>query len=95
MSGTRSIWLTWLALLLLAGLTFGLSFLPLDGFSAPVALLIAIVKGALVVFIFMEMLGARVSSRLALTCALLLLATLLLLASADVLTREIAALPPP
>jgi hypothetical protein len=43
----------------------------------------------------MEMLGARVSSRLALACALLLLATLLLLASADVLTREVAALPPP
>jgi caa(3)-type oxidase subunit IV len=94
MSETRRLWITWFALLLLAGLTFALSFAPLGAFSMPVTLAIAAAKGALVVLLFMELVGTRLSPRFALACSLLLLAVLLALASADVLTRHAAALAP-
>jgi caa(3)-type oxidase subunit IV len=94
MSETRRLWITWIALLLLAGLTFALSFAPLGAFSMPVTLAIAAAKGALVVLLFMELASTRVSPRLALVCSLLLLAILVALASADVLTRHAAALAP-
>jgi caa(3)-type oxidase subunit IV len=93
MTETRRLWVTWIALLLLAGLTFALSFAPLGALSLPVTLAIAAAKGTLVVLLFMELLGTRVSPRLALSCALLL-AILVALVSADVLTRHAAALPP-
>jgi caa(3)-type oxidase subunit IV len=94
MTETRRLWVTWIALLLLAGLTFALSFAPLGALSLPVTLAIAAAKGTLVVLLFMELVGTRVSPRLALSCALLLLAILVALVSADVLTRLAAALPP-
>lgn len=94
MGETRRIWITWIALLLLAGLTFGLSFAPLGAFSLPVTLGIATAKGVLVILIFMEMVGTRVSTRLALISALFLLAIFVALAAADVLTREVPALSP-
>lgn len=94
MSDARRLWITWIALILLAGLTFGLSFAPLGSFSLPVTLGIATAKGVLVILIFMEMVDTRVSTRLALIVSLFLLAIFLGLAAADVLTRQVPALSP-
>lgn len=90
----RRVWWTWVALLLLAALTFGLSFVPLEVFAVPVAMLIATAKATLVVLFFMELAGARATPRLAFALALLLLVTLLALATTDVVTRPIPALVP-
>ncbi len=90
----RRVWITWIALLLLTGLTFALSLFPLHLFAAPVALAIATGKAVLVVAVFMEFLDARATSRLAFIVALLLAAILLTLATVDVLTRQVPALPP-
>jgi len=54
---TYAIWrkngLVWLALLVLLGLTFGAAHLPLGGFNVVVGLVIAGIKVALVIVIFM------------------------------------------
>jgi|GEM_PF-2752505 len=90
----RRVWITWIVLLLLAGLTFALSFIPSDPFATPVALGIAMVKAVLVVAVFMEFLDARATPRLAFVVSLLLAAILTTLATVDVLTRRVPALPP-
>ena len=46
--------LTYATLCLLALLTTGLAYLPLGAFNIPIALLIAAIKGLLVVLIFMQ-----------------------------------------
>jgi cytochrome c oxidase subunit 4 len=90
----RRVWITWIALLLLAGLTFALSFLPHDPFATPVALGIATVKAVLVLAVFMEFLDAGATPRLAFIVSLILAAILATLATADVLTRQVTAVPP-
>lgn len=90
----RRVWITWIALLLLAGLTFGLSFVPLHLFAVPVAMLIATAKATLVALFFMELVGTGTTPRLAFALALLLFVTLLALATTDVVTRPTPALVP-
>jgi cytochrome c oxidase subunit 4 len=93
-ASTGRLWLTWLALLALAGLTFGLSFLHLGPLGPAAALFVATAKGALVLLFFMELVETRGSVRVALLLALALLAILLALASTDVESRRPPALPP-
>jgi caa(3)-type oxidase subunit IV len=52
----RAIVWTWVALMLLAGLSFGLSFAHLGDYGYAVALLVAAAKATLVVVFFMELL---------------------------------------
>jgi cytochrome c oxidase subunit IV len=84
----RAHWLTWLALMVLSGLTLGLSFLPLGAMHGPVALAIAAVKVVLIVLIFMHLLEQRLSNAFALIFCVLMLLLLVSLTAADVATRR-------
>lgn len=83
----RACVLTFIALVLLTAVTFGLSFLHLGAFEVPVSLGIAAVKAALVLLFFMELIEESVSSRLALASGVVLLAILIAFAAADIMTR--------
>lgn len=79
--------LVYVALLVLTGLTFGLSFAPVGVLEWPIALGIAATKAALVAIFFMHLSEASAAHRFTVIVAVLLLATLILLAVGDVLTR--------
>jgi cytochrome c oxidase subunit 4 len=83
----------WIALLLLTTLTFGLSYVSLGSFALLVAVAIATAKGALIALYFMHLVEQRASSRLTLLLAVILIALLIVLAVADVLTRNPLAQP--
>ncbi len=79
---------TFVLLLLLAALSFGLSYLPLGAWELPLALVIAALKAALVLAVFMEL---RVSGFLPRLLVLVMIVWLCLLMSfmvLDVLTRQ-------
>lgn len=79
------------ALVALWALSFGLSYVHLGGASLPLALGIAVLKAALVVSVFMELLRESLSMKLTLLVAMGLLAILIGLMVADIATREPAA----
>lgn len=83
----RSCVFTFIGLVVLTAVTFGLSFLHLGAFEVPVSLGIAGVKAALVLLFFMELIEESVSSRLALASGVVLLAILIAFAVADIVTR--------
>lgn len=89
------LFLTWAALLALAGLSLLLSSAHLGAAGLPATLGLAAAKASLVALFFMELRGARFSLRLALVAAAAFIALLAALMSADVLTRETPALRPP
>jgi len=90
----RDYLLTWIALLVLSGLTFLLSFLPLGPLHVPIALLIAAGKGALIVLVFMHLAEQPSGNRVILVFWLLLFAILVALTAADVATRHLTERPP-
>ncbi len=79
--------LNWVALVVLAAVTFLLSRADLGSFQVPVAMFIALVKAALVVLIFMHMLEHRSSNRIFFIIAVLFIVLLVSLTTADVSTR--------
>ena len=83
---------TWIALMALAGLSLVLSFVQLGALQLPIAMIIAGVKAVLVALVFMELGRERTSARFTLVTGAALLATLLGLMVADVLTRTLAPL---
>ena len=87
--------LTGAALLALAGLSYGLSFVRLGWLGLPLALAIAVCKALTVLFVFMDFGGLATSAKLAAAAALLMVALLLGMMVADVATREAAPLSPP
>jgi cytochrome c oxidase subunit 4 len=91
----RAYILTWVGLLALTGLTFGLSFAPLGGFDIPVALTIAALKATLVAVFFMHLYEQRGVSRLVLAVSAVFVALLVSLLAADVATRDNAGAWPP
>ncbi|HEY4159159.1 MAG TPA: cytochrome C oxidase subunit IV family protein [Polyangiaceae bacterium] len=91
----RKLALAGLALLALAGLSFGLSYLRLAAWALPIALLIAVAKASLVLSCFMEFWREAVSVRLAALTALVMLLLLATFTIADVATRERPPLLPP
>jgi cytochrome c oxidase subunit 4 len=91
----RALTLTFIALLVLAAVSFGLSFLSLGVFTIPAALAISAVKATLVVMIFMELVASRASARIAIVASLLLFATLLSLTLLDHATRATPPMLPP
>lgn len=84
---TRSYIAAWVALVVLSLLTLGLSFAPLGVLHVPVALLIAAIKAAFVIAIFMHMADQAGTNRVALVFWVLLLGILIALTAADVATR--------
>lgn len=86
----RLLWrngLVWLGLVLLLGTTFAFAYVPMGVFNGPVALLIAALKAALVIALFMELLQARALLRLPALIGLLFVFVLFALTGTDVLTR--------
>lgn len=93
--GLRAYFLTWIGLLLLTGLTFGLSFAPLGSFDVAVALAIATLKATLVAVFFMHLYEQRGVTRLVLVVSGVFVALLVSLLVADVVTRGDAGAWPP
>ena len=83
------------ALIVLAAVSFGASYVHMGHASLPIALLIAAIKATLVGIVFMEIGRERASFKLALLSAAFLIATLLTLVAADVTQRGTPPLPPP
>ncbi|HJZ89067.1 MAG TPA: cytochrome C oxidase subunit IV family protein [Polyangia bacterium] len=79
--------LVWVALCALTVLTFGLHHVALGGYALPAALVIAVVKSALVALVFMELWEHRGANRLVFAVSVLFVLLLMSLAIADVLTR--------
>lgn len=90
----RSVTWTGAALIALWLTSFGLSFVPLGDAALVVALVIAAVKAVLVVAFFMELAYEPLPMKLALFSAGLLLAILIALMAADIVTRDTPALLP-
>lgn len=84
---------TFIALLALTALTFGLSFVPLGPWEWPLSLTIAAAKGALVALFFMHLIELSPAHSLAGVAAVVLLAILILFAMSDVWTRPLEAGP--
>src|SRR5690242_19837593 len=78
---------TWLGLLALAGLSFGLSFAPLGGFGPPVALTIGVIKAVLIAAFFMHLVEQPSVSRWTFGVGLLLVLVLVVMVAIDVVTR--------
>jgi cytochrome c oxidase subunit 4 len=91
----RGLFLTLMALLVLAGFSLGMRFAHLGALGFGVALGVAAIKAALVAVFFMEILTERASVRFAFVTCLSLLALLLTLTVADVLTRSVPPLDNP
>lgn len=82
------------SLVLLAILSFGLSFVELGRLALPVALLIAAIKATIVLLAFMELNRERSSIQLALLAVAFMLSLLVAFTVADVVTREPVTLNP-
>ena len=86
----RGLLATLLALLVLAAVSFAFRFAHLGSFSYPVALGIAALKAGLVVTFFMEIMAEKAAVRFAFGAGFALIALLLTLMVADILTRAAA-----
>lgn len=91
----RAVVRTGVALLVLWGASFALSYVPLGEASLPVALGIAAVKAALVGLFFMELVAETFSIKVTMLSAGALVAVLIGLMVADVATRRTPALMAP
>jgi len=89
----RAYALTWLALLALLALTFGVAHLRLGLFNPVASLAIATVKAVLVACVFMKLRGATPLVVLFAVVALVALAILLGLSGTDYATRAISPAP--
>lgn len=77
----------WLALVVLTGLTYGLSHVKLGDWSLVIALAIALTKATLVALFFMHLWEERGASRLVLVVSVLFVVLLMTMTVADVATR--------
>ena len=81
--------IVWLCLMVLLGLTFGSAYLRMGAWNSVVNLVIAAIKGLLVVLFFMHLKGSTGLVRICAVTALFTLGLLFLLSSSDYLTRKI------
>ncbi|MCA9629858.1 MAG: cytochrome C oxidase subunit IV family protein [Myxococcales bacterium] len=84
---TKSYLAAFLALLVLAAGSFGLSFLHLGAFSMPLALGVATLKACIVAGVFMHLLEEPGTRSLATLIAVMMVCILITLAATDVATR--------
>jgi cytochrome c oxidase subunit IV len=94
-ASARGLFLTWTALMALAALSFALRFAHLGHLGMVAALGIAAVKALLVGLVFMELAFEKASIRLAFAAGLLMIAIMLSLMIADVVTRAVPPLESP
>jgi cytochrome c oxidase subunit 4 len=94
-ASARGLLLTWVALMVLAGVSFGFRFAHLGTLGMGVAIGIAAVKAILVGLVFMELAFERPSIRFAFAAGLAMIAIMLSLMIADVITRAVPPLAPP
>lgn len=87
----RAFTAVFVALIALAGISWGLSYLRLGAVGAALAIGIAAAKAILVALYFMELSRQRASNRVVILVGLAMALTLVAFTTADVLTRE----PPP
>ena len=90
----RTFALVFLALLVLAAGSFGLSFVHLGPMSVPAAMAISLLKALLVILFFMELVVQRYTTRVVVFGATLMLLLLVGFMVADVWTRSPPLLPP-
>jgi cytochrome c oxidase subunit 4 len=83
----RALLLSWLALLVLLGLTVTLAYRPLGAFNGPIALTIATLKALIVAAIFMELRDRRPLMLAFASAGVCWLAILLWLSSTDFTRR--------
>src|SRR5438067_13233758 len=83
------------ALMLFAGLSFFLSFVDLGAGTVPAAMVISLVKAALVAIFFMELVEQRFVNRFVFVAAAAFVILLISLMVADVLTRGTPPMLPP
>lgn len=87
--------ITWLVLLVLTGVSFGVNHIHFGGaLDAVIALTIATGKAVVVVMIFMHLLEAKFANRLVVIVSALFVVLLVSLTAADVATRDRAPAPP-
>ncbi len=79
---------SWLALLVLTFLSFGISRAGLGGYELVIALTISVVKTFVVLFIFMHLVEQRFANRLVVILTFLFIVLLVTLTVADPLTRK-------
>jgi cytochrome c oxidase subunit IV len=91
----RTTFVTLIGLLALTAASFAISYVPLGVLNVPVALLIASVKAALVVSIFMELAVEKFTVKISLVLGFVFVLLLVGLMAADVATRASAPLLPP
>jgi cytochrome c oxidase subunit IV len=91
----RGLFLTWAALMALAALSLGLRFAHLGRVGMVAALGIAVLKAVLVGLVFMELAFEEASIRLAFAAGLFMIAVMLALMIADVMTRAVPPLENP
>jgi cytochrome c oxidase subunit 4 len=91
----RSLFASWLALMLLAGLSLALRFAHLGSYGMGVALAIAAVKAVIVALVFMELAFEKPSIRFAFAAGLLMIGLMLALMIGDVVTRSVPPLANP
>lgn len=84
----RSYFLVFAALMVLAAMSYGISFASLGAMRVPAAIAISVAKASLVAVFFMELIHQRSTNRFVLVGALILVSTLIGLMTADVLTRD-------
>lgn len=83
----RGYLVTWITLLVLTGATIGVAYLDLGRWNTAAAVLIAAMKGSLVMIVFMHLREADRGTGLNLLLGFLVLASLLILSIGDVVTR--------
>jgi cytochrome c oxidase subunit 4 len=86
--GLLGYFVTWLALLALTGLTFGLGFLSLGIWSTVIALIIASAKSLLIVLLFMHLLEHGTTPRITVVIGLAFFALLCSLTILDAAVRR-------
>jgi cytochrome c oxidase subunit 4 len=79
---------TWIGLLALTSLTFGLSYVHTGEWELPIAILIAVAKSLLVLLFFMHLVEQKFINGFVVIVAVGLLALLVALLSADIATRR-------
>ncbi len=79
---------TWIALVVLASLSFALSFAPLGALGPAVALTIGATKAVLIAAFFMHLVEQPAISRWAFGFGVALVAVLIIMVATDVLTRQ-------
>jgi cytochrome c oxidase subunit 4 len=84
---TRPLVLTWLALMVLLGISAGSALLPLGWFNTAIGLVIALIKALLVAIVFMRLSRAHALLRIAAVTGVVTMALLFILSGADYATR--------